>query len=157
MLLGEPSQTPIEGIGKRSDMIRWAYRDESGELLAEGSPSPSTLMLAYQITGDETYAARSMELAACRLRLARGCLRDGRRHGCGARSVSAVASGHGRDSGYGNVTGSFYALTLGATRYAAHEHAAIEVPPTGHPGDTALLTRIPPGEDPETVVAEASG
>ena len=39
------------------------------------------------------------------LHLARASFSDGREHGCSARSVSAVARGHGRDNNTGILTG----------------------------------------------------
>lgn len=148
MLLEEPTIGPVPGIGKRNDMIRWGYREEGGGLREETCPAPSALMLAYNLTGNIEYATRGLQLAARRLRLARGALADGRTHGCGGRSVSAVASGHGRDSGYGNVTGCFYALALGAHRYLGHERPAVEVPGDALAADAAMLVRCEPGAEP---------
>ncbi len=147
MLLDAPTTTPVAGIGKRADMVRWGYRDGEGNLLPETSPSPSALALAFQINGKVDLATRALEMVADRLRLARTSLQDGRTHGCGGRSISAVASGHGRDSGYGNVTGCFYTLAHGATRYVGHERPAL-VPvegPEGLPKEGASLTRNGPG------------
>jgi len=151
MMLDTPRGEPVAGIGKRSDMIRWAYRDESGRILPEDSPSPAALMLGYQISGDEAFAAWALEMAAGRLSLGRR-LRDGRRHGCGGRSVSAIASGHGRDSGYGNITGSLYPLAHGAVKYLGHERPAVALGESdrGLPVDSAALTRRMPGAAPVT-------
>jgi hypothetical protein len=148
MVLEEPSPGPVPGVGKRSDMVRWAYRDEGGGLREETCPAPSALMLAYEITGSVEYASRALELAARRLRLARQAMGDGRTHGCGGRSVSAVASGHGRDAGYGNVTGCLYPLALGATRRLGHERAAVEIPGGALAADAAMLVRCDPGQAP---------
>lgn len=154
MILEEPASAPIPGIGKRADMIRWAYRDEDGAILPEESPAPSALMLGYQITGIGLLAARAMETAAGRLRLARQALRDGRQHGCAARSVAAVVSGHGRDAGYGSVTGCFYALAHGAIKFVGQECPAVELtePDAPLPVDAAALTRCGPGDPPVTTI-----
>ncbi|MEN6345611.1 MAG: hypothetical protein ABFE16_09895 [Armatimonadia bacterium] len=146
MMLEEPAEGPVRGIGKRSDMIRWAYREDDGLLRPEESPSPSALMLAYQISGSDAYAARALNLAASRLRLARPALTDGRLHGCSGRSVAAVASGHGRDSGYGNVTGSLYPLAYGAVKFVGQERPAVKLLPDGGglPAEAAALTRRNP-------------
>ena len=90
-------------MGKRADMIRWGYRWD-GRYEETSCPPVSSLMLAYQVTGDRRFLARALSEARTRLSLARRCLGDGREHGCGGRSVSAVVRGHGRDSGAGEVT-----------------------------------------------------
>ena len=150
MLVDEIARGPIPGIGKRSDMVRWGYREEDGSLVPEDAPSPSALMLGYQITGSTDFADRALTMAAGRLRLARQSLRDGRRHGCSARSIGAVASGHGRDSGYGNVTGCFYALAHGAVKHVGHERPALSLTDgdAGLPAEAAALTRVIPGVPP---------
>jgi len=96
------------GPGKRHDMIRWMIRREGGEWMPDASPSPSALMLGYQITGDEAFAKQSLELACARLRVAKANFADGREHGCADRTVSAVVRGNGRCHNAGNVTGSLY-------------------------------------------------
>jgi hypothetical protein len=58
-----------------------------------------------------------------------------------------VASGHGRDSGYGSVTGCFYALAHGAAKYVGHERPAVDLTGdrSGLPPGAASLTRSIPG------------
>jgi hypothetical protein len=90
---GRPS-----GIGKRSDMANW-YED--------GDPrrhNPILLAAAAEVAGDERLAARAVDIGRAYLALARQCYPHGRDHGCSARSVSAIARGHGRDNHAGAVT-----------------------------------------------------
>ena len=92
-LLRKPS-----GIGKRTDMLRW---------LENGRPrrhSPALLALAAVITSNEALAARALDIGRTYLELAREILPDGMQHGCSARSVSAVARGHGRENHTGVTT-----------------------------------------------------
>jgi hypothetical protein len=87
------------GVGKRKDMLAW---------LEDGRPrrhSPMLLALAAEIRHDEALAIRAVDLARTCFMLARRTLPDGRGHGCAARTVSAVARGHGRDNDTGVVSG----------------------------------------------------
>jgi hypothetical protein len=80
-------------------MLRW---------FEDGRPrrhSPVLLSLAAEIRGDPELAARAVDLARAYFTIATRCLPDGREHGCAARTVNAVARGHGRDNGTGVVTG----------------------------------------------------
>ena len=86
------------GIGKRSDMPSW---------FEDGQPrrfSPITLALASEIKQDATLATWALDLGRTYLSLARDVYPDGRDHGCSARSVSAIARGHGRDNNAGMTT-----------------------------------------------------
>jgi hypothetical protein len=97
----DPAQRLIKrpsGLGKRKDMLRW---------LEDGKPrrhSPPLLALAAEITDDEALAGRALNVGWAYLSLARAVLPDGRDHGCAARTVSAVARGHGRENHAGVVT-----------------------------------------------------
>jgi hypothetical protein len=116
MLIGPPSGPHPMGIGQRRDQVRWLVSGDGETWREDLRSSPPALVLAWDITGDERLAAEAMTMAAQRMELAFGALRDGRDHGCGGRSVSAVASGHGRSAGIGEVTGVLYPLALGACR-----------------------------------------
>jgi len=150
MLMDSLSREAVPGIGKRSDMVRWAYRTPERGIALETSPAPATLLLAYELTGDERPAAAALDLIAARMALARSALRDGRRHGCAGSTISAVASGHGRDAGYGNMTGGFYPLACGALRSLAQEQPMVRyrTPGGAHglPTQVAALVRAPLGE-----------
>lgn len=86
------------GIGKRSDMLAW-FEDGAPRRL-----NPILLALAAEITGDEALAAATLDLGRAYFNLARRVLPDGRNHGCAARTVNAVARGHGRENHAGVVT-----------------------------------------------------
>ena len=86
------------GVGKRSDLPRW---------MEDGAPrqvNPITLAVAAEILGDDALATHALDLARGYFALARQALPDGRDHGCAARTVSAVARGHGRDNHAGVIT-----------------------------------------------------
>ena len=113
---------PIVGrIGRRIDQVRWGYQREDGSIMLEAGPSPASLMLGYEITGDVALATRALAKARRRMELAIFALRDGREHGCAAHSVHSVAAGHGRATGAGCVTTTLYPFALGAHRYMASE------------------------------------
>ena len=86
------------GVGKRTDMLTW---------LEDGAPrrcSPILLSLAAEIKNDARLATAALDLGRVYLELSRQALPDGRNHGCAARSVSAVARGHGRENHAGVTT-----------------------------------------------------
>ena len=86
------------GVGKRSDMLHW---------LEDGAPRrhhPVTLAVAAEIGESEDVAVHALDLARATFVLARNHLPDGRDHGCAARTVNAVARGHGRENHAGVVT-----------------------------------------------------
>jgi len=87
-----------DGVGKREDMLLWQ---------TDGQPrqqSPITIALVAELTEDARLAAYALDLGTAYLQLAQQALADGRDHGCAARSVSAVARGHGRENHAGVTT-----------------------------------------------------
>lgn len=88
----------LSGVGKRSDAPRWL---ENGR---ERRHNPITLAAAAEITGDTALQTRAVDLARAYFLLARAAFPDGRDHGCSARSVSALARGHGRENHAGMTT-----------------------------------------------------
>jgi len=115
MLIARPSGPHPMGIGQRRDQVRWLLAEDGSRWPPDERPSPPALVLAYDVTGDDAFASQAMIMAAERMELA-AALRDGRRHGCAGGTASAVASGHGRNAGIGEVTGVLYPLALGARR-----------------------------------------
>jgi hypothetical protein len=115
MLLAPPRGPHPMGLGQRRDQVRWMRLDRGGQWQPDERPSPAALVLAWDISGDERLATEAMMVAAQRMELATA-LDDGREHGCAARSASAIASGHGRNAGIGEVTGVLYPLALGSCR-----------------------------------------
>ncbi len=94
------------GVGKRSDMLHW---------LEDGAPRrhhPITLGLAAELSGDENLAIHALDRGRLTFALARHHLPDGRDHGCAARTISAVARGHGRENHAGMVTALLDPFTL---------------------------------------------
>lgn len=92
-LTGRPS-----GVGKRSDMPFW---------LEDGQPRrhhPITLAVAAEISHDDALAIHALDRARVAFALARKVFPDGRDHGCAARTVSAIARGHGRENHAGVIT-----------------------------------------------------
>lgn len=86
------------GIGKRADMPRW---------LENGRPrrhAPVLLGLVAEMDGNEQWAREALDLGRAYLSLARQQFPHGRHHGCAARTISAVARGHGRDNHAGVIT-----------------------------------------------------
>ena len=67
--------------------------------------SPVLLSVLAEIDGDSALATRSIDIARTYFALAREALPDGRRHGCAANTISAIARGHGRENNTGMVTG----------------------------------------------------
>ena len=106
-------------------------------------------MLGWQITGDDGLAAPSLKMVADRITLARTSLRDGRSHGCVGSTIGAVASGHGRDGGYGNITGAFLPLAGGILRDLCQGRPSVRFRrPDGTPhlpDEVASLVRLLPG------------
>ncbi len=105
-------------LGYRSDMPTHYLLTPSDEYRILSIPAPANLMLAWTLTNNEEFALDACCLALGKLRLARQVFRDGRHHGCTARSIAATVRGHGRCWGIGDVAG---VLThIGAQRMWAH-------------------------------------
>jgi len=85
--------------------MTWEYRLADGTVFEGSVPPEALLVLGYQITKDEAYLSRALDMGAKKL-LACQLLRDGREHGCDSRSISGVA----------RVSAApLFAATLGAT------------------------------------------
>ncbi len=93
-----PRDTRPAGIGKRTDMPDWF---ENGK---PRSHNPILLAVLAEIKDDEALATEALDLARAYMVLARQAYPDGREHGCSARTVSAIARGHGRNNHAGMAT-----------------------------------------------------
>lgn len=101
------------GVGKRADMAYWGEWSDDGSVKPIQEPSTATLTLAYQVTGDVSFAMRALRNAATRLTIARRVLRGGREHADMGGAVCSIAAGHGRNWGQGAVTACYGPLLLG--------------------------------------------
>jgi hypothetical protein len=90
--------SPYVGIGKRIDMPRWFENGTSRR------HNPILLSVAAEISGNAGLATIALDIGRMYLALARKVFPDGRDHGCSARSVSAIARGHGRENHAGVTT-----------------------------------------------------
>jgi hypothetical protein len=122
-------------------------------------PSTAALALAYHVTGNISYAVRGLDQAARKLKIARRGLRGGREHADMGSAVCSVAAGHGRNWGWGAVTGCYGPLILGtqlekgAVVPAAWPH--VEGDGAGLPKSVLALTRPPCGADGEVILYNA--
>jgi len=96
-----PVEKRKSGIGKRGDAPPWF---EDGK---PRSRSPITMALKAELTGDERLACEAVDMARAYFKLARTVYPDGREHGCSARTVNAIARGHGRENNAGVITAVF--------------------------------------------------
>ncbi len=113
MVFPEQRRRREPGVGKRNDMIYWGQWADDGSVQVVREPSTAALALAYQLTGEVASARRSFAAAAVKLTMARRVLRGGREHADMGGAICSVAAGHGRNWGYGAVTGCYGPLVLG--------------------------------------------
>lgn len=85
-------------LGMRSDKPDWL--DENGD----AAPSPLLWALTGIIKEDRELLRRAVDLGRAYFCIAQLVFGDVTEHGCGSRSLSAVARGHGRLNGAGVVT-----------------------------------------------------
>jgi len=125
------------GVGKRSDMIYWGFWNEDGSVQPSREPCTGTLALAYQMTGNLEFAARALRIASTKLMMALRVLRGGIEHADMGGAICSVAAGHGRNWGYGAVTGCYGQLLLGTREILSRVTPLIEVK------DSAGRTQLP--------------
>ncbi|MAF11111.1 hypothetical protein CMK11_11735 [Candidatus Poribacteria bacterium] len=133
------------GVGRRNDMIHWGRRSAEGVITPADDPCTAALALAYQVSGDDAYAARAFRQARVKLTMARRVLRGGREHADMGGAVCSVAAGHGRNWGVGTVTGCYGPLSLGTREVMGRVVPAIEFTrpdgATAMPDDVLSLVR----------------
>ena len=132
------------GVGKRADMAYWGEWSDDGSVKPIREPSTATLTLAYQVTGEITYAARALQSAGTRLGMARRVLRGGREHADMGGAVCSVAAGHGRNWGQGAVTACYGPLLLGTREVQSEVTQLLEIQQgdrKGHPQTLFSLVR----------------
>ncbi len=94
-----PKEQRQPGIGHRQDIPLWY---ENGR---PRTHNPLTMAFVAEIRNDSQLATLAVDLARTYFLLARQVYPHGHEHGCSARSVSAVARGHGRENNAGVITG----------------------------------------------------
>jgi hypothetical protein len=134
------------GVGKRADMAYWGEWSDDGSVKPIQEPSTATLTLAYQLTGEVTYASRALQNAATRLNIARRVLRGGREHADMGGAVCSVAAGHGRNWGQGAVTACYGPLLLGTREILGKVTPLIDIKKAERRSQTpsALLSLVRP-------------
>lgn len=144
MMFPERRKRVWEGVGKRADMTFWGTWQEDGSASPTQEPSTSTLALAYHLTGDLDFARRSFKQAARKLTMARRVLRGGREHADMGGGVCSAAAGHGRNWGWGAVTGCYGPLMLGTREIKGAVEPTVRVESRGQmrvPDDVVTLVR----------------
>ena len=129
------------GVGKRADMAYWGEWSDDGSVKPIREPSTATLTLAYQVTGDISYAVRALRNAFIRLNMARRVLRGGREHADMGGAVCSVAAGHGRNWGQGAVTACYGPLLLGTREILGKVSPLIEFGKGSIPSTLLSLVR----------------
>lgn len=137
------------GVGKRNDMIYWGQWAEDGSVQPSREPSTAALALGYQLTGEVALASRALGTAAAKFAMARRVLRGGREHADMGGAICSVAAGHGRNWGWGAVTGCYGPLLMGTREMQSavvplvewevgcmsESMVALVRPPVGGPGE----------------------
>ena len=143
LLVPETPRMVLPGPGKRSDMIHWGVQTQTQRVVSPVSePCSATLALAYQMTGEIQFAQRALRQAHRKLRIARRVLRGGREHADMGGAICSVAAGHGRNWGWGAVTGCYGPLILGTNLVMGAVSPRTEVRPkdgSGLPEDLMCL------------------
>lgn len=138
MVFPEVRRRMLMGVGKRADQTFWGeWEEKTGNITATKQPSTAALTLAYQLTGDVPFAARALDQAERKLTVARRVLRGGREHADMGGAVCSTAAGHGRNWGWGAVTGCYGPLLLGTCEIKS------AVMPALHVRDDAKQYRLP--------------
>ncbi len=86
------------GIGKRKDKPFWYEEGQNAR------HNPILLSLAAEIKNDEQLALRALDIGRTYFELGRETFDHGHQHGCGSKTVSAIARGNGRENNSGVVT-----------------------------------------------------
>lgn len=148
MVFPEVRKRDWPGVGKRADMTFWGTWQPDGSVVSTREPSTSALTLAYHVTGDPDHARRALAQAARKLTMARRVLRGGREHADMGGAVCSTAAGHGRNWGWGAVTGCYGTLMLGTREIKS---AVVPAVTFETDGSTALpedvLTLVRPDTD----------
>ena len=149
LMVPEIPRVVYPGVGKRGDMVHWGViADGMCRTTLTREPSTAALTLAYQTTGDVSFAFRALSQASRKLEVARRVLRGGREHADMGGAICSVAAGHGRNWGWGAVTGCYGPLLLGTYERLSAVLPAVEIRQAeGEEGlpEQVLSLVIPPG------------
>ena len=149
LMVPESPRMVLPGPGKRADMVHWGVQTQSQRHVSPVSePCTAALALAHKITGETEYAGRALRQAHRKLKTARRVLRGGREHADMGGAICSVAAGHGRNWGWGAVTGCYGPLLLGTNLVNGSVEARVEVKDRereGHPDALLSLVSDPPG------------
>ena len=149
LMVPEIPRVVYPGVGKRGDMVHWGViADGMCRPTPTREPSTAALTLAYQVTGDVSFASRALSQAARRLKVARRVLRGGREHADMGGAICSVAAGHGRNWGWGAVTGCYGPLVLGTFERLSAVLPTVEIrQERGEEGlpEQVLSLVVPPG------------
>jgi hypothetical protein len=144
MLFPEHRKRTQPGVGKRMDMTFWGVWQDDGSVGPTQEPSTSALTLAYQMTGNLDFARRALQQAERKLTVSRRVLRGGREHADMGGAVCSAAAGHGRNWGWGAVTGCYGPLMLGTREVKSAVVPMVKVESYGKmnlPDDILTLVR----------------
>jgi hypothetical protein len=158
MMFPEYRQRAWPGVGKRADMTFWGVWQPDGSAKPTQEPSTSALTLAYQLTGDPDFARRALKQAERKLTVSRRVLRGGREHADMGGAVCSAAAGHGRNWGWGAVTGCYGPLMLGTREIKGAVVPTVKVESYGKmnlPDD--ILTLVRPSFEGEASVTVYNG
>jgi hypothetical protein len=159
MMFPEHRKRTWTGVGKRMDMTFWGvWDDKNGNVTGTREPCTAALTLAYQLTGDVDYARRAFSQAERKLTMVRRVLRGGREHADMGGAICSTAAGHGRNWGWGAVTGCYGPLMLGTVEKKGAVVPAVQVESAGEmriPDD--ILTLVRPDSDGSSSVSIYNG
>ena len=134
----------------------WLPPDGSSKPSQE--PSTSALTLAYQVSGEVDFARRAFKQAERKLTMSRRVLRGGREHADMGGAICSAAAGHGRNWGWGAVTGCYGPLMLGTREIESAVVPMVNIESDGRmiiPDD--ILTLVRPNLDGGAIVTVYNG
>jgi hypothetical protein len=135
LMVPEMQRMVLPGPGKRSDMVLWGVQTQLQRLVSPVSePCSAALALAFNVTGEKRFAERALKQAHRKLKMARRVLRGGREHADMGGAICSVAAGHGRNWGWGAVTGCYGPLILGTNLVMGSVAPEVEVRTDDCPG-----------------------
>ncbi len=158
IMFPEHQRRVLPGVGKRRDMAFWGVWLPDGSSKPSQEPSTSALTLAYQMSGEVDFARRAFKQAERKLTMSRRVLRGGREHADMGGAICSAAAGHGRNWGWGAVTGCYGPLMLGTREIESAVVPMVNIESDGRmtiPDD--ILTLVRPNLDGGAIVTVYNG